>query len=435
MPVHSNHLTQALVRGFFQDYPDEAAPVLERLPIREMAALLERQPRSHAAVLLDRMTPEIARQVLQMGSDSFTAEVLSALEPARAALLLMGLDETHRSRSLALLNPTVAGELRVIMTYPGDTAGSLMNPRVLTFRPESTVKEVLSRIRLLRRRRVYDLFVVDSQGFLIGSVPFQEAAVTALTERIGSLIKGPPVYVQAMLPKDQVVDLMGHQKITTLPVTDIEGRLLGAIHHEALVTAAQEEVSADMQTMVGASKEERALSKVSFAVRKRLPWLHINLGTAFLAAAVVGLFEDMIARFTALAVLLPVVAGQSGNTGAQALAVTMRGLALHEITTYQWFRIFLKELRVGLINGIAVALTTAVFVFAWSRSPGLALVIGISMVVSMIAASISGVLIPVLLTAVGQDPAQSSSIILTTITDVVGFFSFLGIATMMAGML
>ena len=158
-------------------------------------------------------------------------------------------------------------------------------------------------------------------------------------------------------------------------------------------------------------------------------------GDGLLAAAVVGLFESSIRQFTALAVLLPVVAGQSGNTGAQALAVTMRGLALREIRVSQWPRIVRKEAMVAFINGWVVALTTSAGVLLWSRSPGLALVIGISMVISMVAAGLAGATIPVVLTRLGQDPAQSSSIILTTVTDVVGFMSFLGIATMLAGIL
>ena len=170
-------------------------------------------------------------------------------------------------------------------------------------------------------------------------------------------------------------------------------------------------------------------------MRKRLPWMHINLATAFLAAAVVGLFESTIAQFTALAVLLPVVAGQSGNAGAQAQAVTMRGLALREVTVRQWPRLLRKEIGVGAINGLAIALVTGAGVMFWSGSYGLALVIGTAMVISMIAAGVSGVLIPILLTRLGQDPAQSSSIVLTTVTDVVGFMSFLGIATLLSGVL
>jgi magnesium transporter len=157
--------------------------------------------------------------------------------------------------------------------------------------------------------------------------------------------------------------------------------------------------------------------------------------TAFLAAAVVGLFEDVIARVTALAVLLPVVAGQSGNAGAQALAVTMRGLVLREISLRHWPRMVWKEASVGLVNGVAVALTTALAVWLWSRSPGLVTVISSAMVISMVLAGIAGALVPIALRRFGQDPAQSSSIVLTTVTDVTGLFSFLGIATILAGSL
>jgi magnesium transporter len=174
---------------------------------------------------------------------------------------------------------------------------------------------------------------------------------------------------------------------------------------------------------------------VTFSVRKRLPWLQINLATAFLAAFVVGLFEGTIAQFTALAVLLPVAAGQSGNTGAQALAVTMRGLALREIRVRHWLRLTFKELAVGFINGCAVAVVTAAAVYFWSDSSGLALVIGLAMVISMAIAGTAGASVPMVLTILKQDPAQASSIILTTVTDVVGFLSFLGLATLAAALL
>ena len=215
----------------------------------------------------------------------------------------------------------------------------------------------------------------------------------------------------------------------------LEGRLIGIIRYDTLMEVVREESSVDILTMVGASRDERALSKISFVVRKRLPWLSINLLTAFLAASVVGLFESTIAKYTALAVLLPVVAGQSGNTGAQALAVTMRGLALREIGTSQWMRVARKEIGAAFINGVAIALMTGIGVLVWSSSMGLMMVIGSSMVIAMLAAGFAGVVIPMILSSIGQDPAQSSSIILTTVTDIVGFFAFLGIATMLSGML
>jgi magnesium transporter len=187
--------------------------------------------------------------------------------------------------------------------------------------------------------------------------------------------------------------------------------------------------------MVGVSREEQALSGPWLAVRTRLPWLHINLLTAFAASAVVGMFESTIARFTALAVLMPVVAGQSGNTGAQAMAVTIRGLALREIRAFHWWRVARKELAVGLINGVVIALVTAGGVWVWSGTPGLAAVIGLSMVTSMCIAAVAGASVPILLAALKRDPATASSIILTTITDIVGFSSFLGLATALSALL
>ena len=238
-----------------------------------------------------------------------------------------------------------------------------------------------------------------------------------------------------MAPREEVVEMLTKTNTTLLPVLDLDGQLLGVIRQEALIQAVQEEATAGVQTMVGVSKDERALSSPLFAVRKRLPWLNINLLTAFLAAAVVGLFESTIAQFTALAVLLPVVAGQSGNTGAQALAVTMRGLALREIRLSNGRRVLLKEASVGALNGLAVAAVTALGVFVWSRSLGLTFVIGLAMVLSMVIAGIAGAAIPLVLSAVGQDPAQSGSIILTTVTDIAGFLSFLGLATVFSALL
>ena len=236
-------------------------------------------------------------------------------------------------------------------------------------------------------------------------------------------------------PREDVVKILQHQPITELPVVNHSGRFVGVIRQAALVSAIESETTVDIQTMVGASRDERALSGPAFAIRKRLPWLQVNLLTAFLAAAVVGLFESTIAKFTALAVLLPVVAGQSGNAGLQALAVTMRGLVLREISPRQWPRMVWKEASVGLANGLAIAATTAVGVWFWSGSIGLVAVITSAMVTSMVIAGVSGALVPIMLRRFGQDPAQSSSIVLTTITDVVGFFSFLGIATLLSSML
>lgn len=321
------------------------------------------------------------------------------------------------------------------MSYPGESAGSLMDSRITMFREGSTVEEALAQLRAVKGRNILDLCVVDPENRLVGLVSVHRLVQADLGARLAELVTGESTRIPDMAPRDEVVELIEKNKITTLPVVNADGYLLGAIRHDTLFKAAQAEITEDLQTMFGAGREERAWSSVSFSVRKRLPWLEVNLLTAFLASFVVSLFEDTIAQITALAVFLPIVAGQSGNTGSQALAVAMRGISLREIRTGNWWRLMRKEAAIGFINGVAVAATTGLAVGIWTGIPGFGLVIGVSMVASMVIAGIAGAVIPILLNALGQDPAQSSSIILTTVTDVVGFMSFLGLATLMMGSL
>jgi magnesium transporter len=435
MKSRNSRAVDMLHRDLFENHPDDAAKLLERLAPEKVAETLSQQPAGIATPIWQHLSPDIAARTLGALPEDQAVSVIRQIEPSRAATVLGLLVSDQREHYLELLPPELAQELRAILSYPHDSAGALMDTRVLLLRPENTVREALARIRALRRRRVRVLFVVDSEHRLQGLVDIQDLATATSQTQLGDLQRPVQAVVNDMAPRQEVVDLLDSYRLTDLPVIDIDGRLLGAVRYGNLVAAAEDEASLAVQTMVGVSKEERALSKVSFAVRKRLPWLHINLATAFVAAAVVGLFESTIAQFTALAVLLPVVAGQSGNTGAQALAVTMRGLALREIRARQWPRVVTKEMFAGFWNGVAVAATTSLGVWLWSGSSGLAMVIGVSMVLSMVIAGIAGAAIPILLTVVGQDPAQSSSIVLTTVTDVVGFFSFLGIATLMAGLL
>jgi magnesium transporter len=420
---------------FVRLYPYEVAGLLEAEPPDATAELLAGWGPAPAAALLDRLTPEASAAVLARLDEGTARLVLSALDHARVAIVLSRLEDDVRRERLALLAPSTAAEIESLLRYPADSAGRLMDQAALTLRPDTTAAGALARLRAARDRRVHDVFAVDAEGRLTGVVRVQDLATADPESRLDALTRPPAAWVLPVASREEVVERFAERPLSTLPVLDVEGRLLGVIRQAAVVAAAEAEATADIQTMVGASAEERALSPALFSVRKRLPWLQLNLATAFLASAVVGLFETTIARFTALAVLLPIVAGQSGNTGAQALAVTMRGLVLREIRTRHWPRVTGKELRVGFINGLAIALTTAAGVWIWSRSGGLALVIAVSMVISMVAAGLAGATIPIVLSALGRDPAQSSSIFLTTVTDVVGFLSFLGIATLLAGLL
>jgi magnesium transporter len=425
----------ALNRRFFLDYPHEAAQQLETLPPDEGAALLADQP-PHAVVRAwQALSPDIARAILERVPDALAGHLLAEAEPAASAAVLAILDDAERERRLAALDPQVAHELGEQLRYPENSAGRLLDPNVTPLRIGLTVAQALERLRALKRRGLRQLFVIDDEGKLAGRVEIQDLAVTAPSCPVREIMRPLAAAVTALDPREDVVEILEHRAITELPVVNAEGRFIGVIRHAALLAAFEQETSIDIQTMVGASRDERALSSPLFAVRKRLPWLQINLLTAFLAAAVVGLFEDTIAKFTALAVLLPVVAGQSGNAGAQALAVTMRGLVLREISLRHWPRVVGKEAGAGLMNGIAIAATTAIGVWFWSGSAGLVLVISSAMVIAMVIAGIAGALVPIALSRFGMDPAQSSSIVLTTVTDIAGFFSFLGIATLLASRL
>ena len=277
--------------------------------------------------------------------------------------------------------------------------------------------------------------MVDQGNVLAGRVDMQDMALAEGADKLESLLHPVEGYANLTTSRDELTDIFNQHRVDSIPIVDQDHQLMGVVRYAALFQAAEESITSDIQKMVGVSPDERALSPASFAVRKRLPWLHINLLTAFLAAAVVGLFEHTIAQFTALAILLPVVAGQSGNAGSQALAVTMRGLALREITLMKWRQVLLKEIQIGAFNGFALAITCGLGVFLWSQSLGLAGVIAIAMVISLIAAGVAGALVPMLLIRFGQDPATASSIILTTVTDVVGFITFLGTATLLSSML
>ena len=422
---------RALAEWVLVAHPGEAARLIETAADDETARLLDGVSLDAAIAIVKRITPDRAARVIATLAEDRRRVVLTSLNHNYSAALLARLSEEERDSCLEGLDPSLADELRALLEYPPETAGALMDPRVTTFRPDATTRDVVRRLRRFRDRRVQDVFLVDEEGRLNGAVSLERIVLADEGAHLSELASGLPVHVTAVASREEIIQTFETHRIGSLPVVDIDGRLIGVLRQRELMQVAQERATASAVTMVGASDQERALSSPLFAVRKRLPWLEINLVTAFLAAAVVGLFEHTIASVTALAVLLPVVAGQSGNTGAQALAVTMRGLALREVRTRHWLKVVVKEGLAGAGNGVAVALTTAVAVYFWSQSAGLAVVIGVSMVISMTLAGLSGAAIPMLLTALRQDPAQSSSIILTTVTDVVGFFSFLGIATLL----
>jgi len=423
------------VQRLLEKRPDIAGSVIEGYRADEVVPLIARVTPTVAAGLLFAVNPDLASATIKLLPRADAGKIIAAADPVDAAFLLGRMSDEPRNEILVTVPIELQEELRSIADFPANAAGRLMEARVTRFSQQTRISVVLANLRKLRTRRVTDIVVTDGEGRFAGVVSLQDLLRAEPDDVLGAFLARNAISLHPMATREEVVELFEKHKLHSVPVVDSAGRVLGVILQQAVVEVAQEALAQDAQQMFGASAEESALSRPLFAVRSRLPWLNINLLTAFAAASVVGIFEGTLARFTALAVLLPVVAGQSGNTGAQALAVTMRSLALREVRPRQMFRVMRKELLVGVLNGLSIALVTSAGTYVWSRSFGLSLIMFLAMVASMIVAGMAGGLIPMILAKMGRDPAVASSIILTTVTDIAGFFTFLGLATVLAHML
>ena len=384
--------------------------------------------------MFDHLPPFRAGRAFEKLEVELQRQVLNLASPRLAVVLLSQLDDDTREQVLAALDESLRSDIEYQLAFPENSAGRLMDGAFTSCRASMTVADAIRELKASGLKRARTLFVVDEDNRLKGRVDVQDLATEDDETPLKRLMHPVEAALSPLDQREEIVHTLDQHRLDVLPVADTDGRLMGVVRYGSLFSAIEAVATAGMQKMVG-NAEERALSSPGFAVKKRLPWLHINLLTAFLAASVVGLFESIIAQFTALAILLPVVAGQSGNAGSQALAVTMRGLALREIGLREWKKVLNKEVVVGLIDGGVLAVTCGLGVLVWSGSIGLAIVIGVAMILSMLAAGISGAVVPIALTRMGQDPATASSIILTTVTDVAGFFSFLGTATLLAFLL
>jgi magnesium transporter len=427
------NLSQNLREHYVTHFPTEAARIIEREP--ELATAPDSFSDESLARMFEYVDPAHLAELFLTLDKSRQEYVLISASTRTALQILGSLPEQTASDILQELPAKISQELLELLDFPQGTAGRFMDRLATRYRIEQTAGEALATLRESSAQRVRSLHVVDAHGVLRGRVDLQDIALADPATPLSELLHPVGACATLTSTEQDLVEICDKFRVDSIPVVDAELKLIGTVRHANLFRAAEEAASIDIQTMVGASADERALSPSLFAVKRRLPWLHINLLTAFAAAAVVGLFESTIAQFTALAILLPVVAGQSGNAGAQALAVTMRGLTLKEITTLHWKPVLAKEIRIGLANGAVLALTCGLGVYMWSLSFGLALVIAIAMISAMVMAGVAGALVPMVLLRLGQDPATASSIILTTVTDVSGFLVFLGTATLLSSLL
>ncbi|MEE2732545.1 MAG: magnesium transporter [Pseudomonadota bacterium] len=435
---HLKDTAQRLTNAYLIQYPAKAAREIAKLPIQHAATVLSQQPLHVLVALFNHIPAGLSEQLLEHWPDDKVMDLLAKLDVHLATSLLSRLDTGTRDQllnTMAQAHKSLAKEFQDLLAYPDGSAGRLMDPRIQMFYSTLTVEEVLHQIKIRHPKKMDALFLANHEDQVVGTLDLGDLILADPKSKVSRLARPIAHYLNTLDSKEDVIEKFEGTKVTMLPVLNVNDRVVGIIRDADVYQQAKEELAADMAVMVGASKDERALSSSWFAVRKRMPWLQINLLTAFAAAAVVGAFEGIISQFTALAILLPVAAGQSGNAGAQALAVTMRGLTLKEITTRHWWQVFRKESMVGFLNGIAIAVTCSIGVWIWSGSMGLALVMTLAMILSLTIACGSGALVPMVLKKFGLDPAQSSSIVLTTVTDIAGFMSFLGIASLLASML
>lgn len=380
--------------------------------------------------------PHDAAQILEKTPDADAILVLQELNPMVAQQILHEMDEQRRCEIIAAATPEQAKQWNRNQQYPEDSVGWLMEPPVAVFRPSTSVAETIEALRrLIKKAFITYGYVTDESNKLVGVLVMRDLMLARPDQKLSEIMYTSIFALQPEMELTEAMKATVNRHFPVYPVCDAEGRLLGLVRGQNLFEARAIEISAQAGSMVGVEKEERLSTPLLRSLKFRHPWLQINLVTCFLAAAVVGTFKDTLDRIVLLAVFLPVLAGQSGNTGCQALAVALRGLTLGDLKSGQERQLVLKEGLLGLMNGSLVGVSAGIGMFVYAlieKHPHpvmLGLVVWMAMVASCVVSGLCGALIPLGLRKAGADPATASSIFLTTATDVVSMGVFLGLAT------
>ena len=433
-------LTEALEHGV----SPELRRMLNSLPAADAAHLLESSPpklRSLLWRLIDQdqegdVLQELSDEVRQFFLDRMNIAELKAITDGQdvddIADLLQQLPGTITRRVLDSMDSQDRQRIEVVLSYPEDTAGGLMNTDMITIRPSNTVDVVL---RYLRRHEKLpemtdSLLVVNRRDEYIGSLPLGILLTTDPSASVYEVMQTDVTPIPADTEDTQVAQIFERQDLVSAPVINDKGKLLGRITIDDVVDVIREEAEHSMMSMAGLDDDEDTFAPVFKTARRRAVWLGINLITAFIAASVIGMFQTTIDKVVALAVLMPIVAGMGGNAGGQALTLVIRGMALGQISSTNLRWLLSRELAVGFMNGLLWASLVALIAYLWFNDPIISFVIGCAMVINLSAAVIVGASLPVILKSMNIDPSLAGTIILTTISDVLGFFSFLGLATL-----
>jgi magnesium transporter len=414
-------------------HPADVADQLQRMPVEEARQALLQLSRTEAAAVLAELDEELRPRLLEGIPAPELAAIISKLDHNAAADVVAELPSERRPEVMAGLPSDEKAHVSELLVYPPDTAGGIMSDQFIRLRTDQTVDQCLQLVQGKAEESesgILYLYVTGEDDRLVGIVSMRDLVFRGRQRLIGEIMSTDVKHVSVADDQEKIAQLFERYHYLALPVLDPYGRLVGVVSARQVMDVIKEEATEDMQLMVGLSGEERALTPWQQSIRKRLPWLCINLATAFLAGGVVGFFEGTIAKWTALAIFLPIVAGQGGNAGVQTLTVIIREMALGEMTIGDGRKAFVKEVILGVLNGLAIGILVGVIGYAWKGSIVLGIVVGAAMLLNMVAAALSGVLVPYTLKALRIDPALASSIMVTTVTDVAGFFFFLGLAAL-----
>jgi magnesium transporter len=406
-------------------------PDLTAEEVRTVIELLFRQRR--AARALKELPGEMLPQVVDAVTDERLANVIERLEIDDLVELVEWIPEDRRTEVVNQLSERKRGELLQAELYPESSAGRVMTTSFVALDQKMTGQEAIESLRSLGdgSEAVLYLYVVDEQRALVGVVPIRRLVSAPPDRHISEMMIPDPVSVNADDDQEEVARIVARFDLLAVPVTDIDGRMLGLITVDDVIDVITEEATEDIYPLAGLTEADRVFVPAHESIQRRLPWMLLNLGTCFAAAWVVGLFERTIEQVVSLAVFMPVVAGMGGNGGTQALTVITRAIALGEIEFSSGFRAAMKELAVGLTLGIAMGLVSAGIALLWHGNPTLGIALFFSMILTLSVAGLLGAAVPLALKALRMDPALGSGVIVTTFTDAFAFFSFLGIATLL----
>ncbi|MDJ0786199.1 MAG: magnesium transporter [Myxococcota bacterium] len=414
--------------------PADRGPVLSGLTPPEIRTVIDLLFEQHrAASTLIELPPELLPQVFDALGDQRLADIFQRLELDDRVQLVDCLDPERRDDVVGLLPQSQREELIQIEAYPESSAGRVMITEFVALDVQMTAQAAIDRIRAegIDSESILYLYVVDDKSRLEGVVPIRRLVAAAPDTRVEDLMIRDPVFVQADADQEEVAQMVGRYNLLAVPVVDEERRILGVITVDDVIEVINEEATEDMYLLAGLSEEDRVFSPAHHAIRKRLPWMLLNLGATFAAAGVVGLFERTLDEIVALAFFMPVVAGMGGNGGIQALTVITRAIALGEIEFSSGLRAVVKEVSVAIVIGAVTGLVSGMLAWLWQGNPVLGAVLFVTMMLTMAVAGILGAVVPLTLKALGQDPAVGSGVFVTTLTDIVGFAAFLGIGTLM----